>query len=60
MKIQIEASEQQFKDLLTAIHDNTELKDIQQQVVTGLSMANHDQEDDVPKVGDDPIIDRFE
>ena len=60
MKLQIEASAQHFKDLISALEKNEQLEDIKQQIVNGLALENHDQEGDVPKVGDDPIIDRLE
>jgi hypothetical protein len=60
MKIQIEATAQNFSDLIAAIESNPELIDIKQQLLTAIAMNVHDQLDEVPKEGDHPIIDRFE
>jgi hypothetical protein len=60
MKIQIEASAQHFNDLIAAIDGNATLEDIKQQLLNGISLENHNQEDEVPKIGDEPIIDRLE
>lgn len=60
MKIQIEATAQNFSDLIATIDSNPELIDIKQQLLTAIAMDVHDQLDEVPKEGDHPIIDRFE
>lgn len=60
MKIILEATFDDFGNLISAIESNTGLNDLKQQIQSAMAMQNHDQSAEVPKEGDHPVIDRFE
>lgn len=60
MKVLIEATTENFNDLITAIESNLSLADVKNQLETAIAMQDHDPSKEVPKEGDHPIIDRFE
>lgn len=60
MNIQIEASVAQLEELIAATENIASLEPVRQQIMTAIALDQKSQEDDVPKIGDHPIIDRFE
>lgn len=60
MKIQIEATTEQWNQLITKLHEDSSLNELRQQIIDAIAMDTHNQLDEVPKPGDDPIIERSE
>lgn len=60
MKIQIEASATAINELVALIHNQPNLIEIKEQIITAIALNSHDQSQEVPREGDDPIIDRNE
>lgn len=60
MKIQIEASATAINELVALIDNQHNLVEIKDQIVTAIALNNHNQSQEVPREGDDPIIERSE
>lgn len=60
MKIQIEASATAINELVVLIDNQPNLVEIKDQIVTAIALNNHSQSQEVPREGDDPIIERSE
>lgn len=60
MKIQIEASAAAINELVALIDNQPNLVEIKDQIVTAIALNNHNQSQEVPREGDDPIIERSE
>lgn len=60
MKIQIEATPQQWNRLVVKLHEDSNFDELRQQILDAIAMDTHNQLDEVPKPGDDPIIERSE
>jgi len=60
MKIQIEASATAINELVALIDNQPNLVEIKDQIVTAIALNNHNQSQEVPREGDDPIIERSE
>ena len=60
MKIQIEASATAINELVALIDNQLNLVEIKDQIVTAIALNNHNQSQEVPREGDDPIIERSE
>ncbi len=60
MKIQIEASATAINELVALIDNQPSLVEIKDQIVTAIALNNHNQSQEVPREGDDPIIERSE
>jgi hypothetical protein len=60
MKVQLEATSEQLSELIALIDSESNLIHLKEQLLNALELEHHVQDDDVPKTGDNPIIDRFE
>lgn len=60
MKIQIEASATAINELIALIDTQPNLVEIKDQIMKAIALDNHKQSQEVPKEGDDPIIERSE
>ena len=60
MKIQIEGSATAINELVALIDNQPNLVEIKDQIVTAIALNNHNQSQEVPREGDDPIIERSE
>jgi len=60
MKIQIEASATAINELVALIDNQPNLVEIKDQIVTAIALNNHNQSQELPREGDDPIIERSE
>ncbi len=60
MKIQIEASATAINELIALIDTQPNLVEIKDQIMKAIALDNHNQSQEVPKEGDDPIIERSE
>ncbi|MEJ2884188.1 hypothetical protein [Pedobacter sp. GR22-6] len=60
MRITIEASLQEAKELIDLIGDNNALQQIRQQVISASETGSMDLGSRVPKEGDEPYVDRIE
>ena len=60
MKIQIEASATSINELIALIDTQPNLVEIKDQIMKAIALDNHNQSQEVPKEGDDPIIERSE
>ena len=60
MKIQIETSAAAINELVALIDNQPNLVEIKDQIVTAIALNNHNQSQEVPREGDDPIIERSE
>jgi hypothetical protein len=60
MKLQIEASATAINELIALIDNQPNLVEIKDQIMKAITLDNHNQSQEVPKEGDDPIIERSE
>ena len=60
MKIILEASAENFTDLIKVASSNPSLAGLIKQIQSEMALHDHDPSAEVPKEGDDPIIERLE
>jgi hypothetical protein len=60
MNIQIDGSKEELDTLAAFLADDSRFNNISQQLRAALAFEEHHQEDDVPRPGDHPLVERSE
>ncbi|GGE65594.1 hypothetical protein EV200_106215 [Pedobacter psychrotolerans] len=60
IKLEIQASAAEINELITLLSSNAKFDHIRKQIVDFKDQSTHNQDDEIPKEGDDKFIERSE